>query len=80
MQRVTFNHAICGNHRPQIVLIGNGLERDCTPIAPDPKGKTHQLSWDDLVDAISVDGCISLTEAERKRIPFMEEIYERQRF
>ena len=69
-KKPVFTYHISGAGRPQILLIGNGLECKCKPIAPDPKGRTEQLSWEELVDAISVDGCISLTKEEKDRLPF----------
>lgn len=65
---LSFNTSNFG--RPQILLIGNGLERGCAPTIPDPKGVTNQLSWDELVVTISVKGCAELSEKENKKIPF----------
>ena len=65
---LSFNTSNFG--RPQILLIGNGLERGCAPTIPDPKGVTNQLSWDELVATISVKGCAELSEKENKKIPF----------
>ena len=53
----SFLYNISNSGRPQVLLIGNGLERGCEPTIPDPKGVTEQLSWDELVAAISVKGC-----------------------
>ena len=63
-------HPLRGKGRPQIVLIGNGLERDCPPTKPDPKGRTGQLSWDALLDKIKDKNCMELTPDERKNLPF----------
>lgn len=54
-----FLHYTKGVGRPQIVLVGNGLER-----------KSGQLEWDELLNEITVNSCVSLTNEERKRIPF----------
>ncbi|MDO4803910.1 MAG: SIR2 family protein [Lachnospiraceae bacterium] len=56
---VQFEYPIRGNGRPQIVLIGNGLER-----------KSGQVAWDQLVDHLTVSNCIALTEEEKRAIPF----------
>ena len=55
-----FMHPIRGKGRPQIVLIGNGLKRKCPPTRPDPKGRTDQLSWADLLDRIKDIGGASV--------------------
>lgn len=65
-----FSYNITDDRRPQVLLIGNGLERGCKPTNPDPKGVNEQLSWDELVAAVSVDGCISLSDDEKKHFPF----------
>ena len=65
-----FSYNITDDRRPQVLLIGNGLERGCKPTNPDPKGVNEQLSWDKLVAAVSVDGCISLSDDEKKHFPF----------
>lgn len=65
-----FRHPLFGEGRPQIVLIGNGLERECPPTSPDPKGRTNQLSWNALLDKIKVENCMELTTDERKNLPF----------
>lgn len=66
----SFMHPIRGEGRPQIMLIGNGLERECPSTKPDPKGRTDQLSWDALLDRIKVKNCMKLTDDERKNLPF----------
>jgi len=66
----SFMHPIRGKGRPQIVLIGNGLERDCPPTKPDPKGRTGQLSWGALLDRIKAENCMVLSDDERKNLPF----------
>ena len=66
----SFLYNISNSGRPQVLLIGNGLERGCEPTIPDPKGVTEQLSWDELVAAISVKGCAVLSEKENEKIPF----------
>lgn len=65
-----FSYNINSSCRPQVLLIGNGLERGCEPPTPDPKGVTEQLSWDELVAAVSVEGCIQLSKAEKDNLPF----------
>lgn len=56
---IQFEYPIRGNGRPQIVLIGNGLER-----------KSGQVAWDELVDNLTVSNCIPLTNEEKETIPF----------
>lgn len=56
---ITFEYPIRGNGRPQIILIGNGLER-----------KSGQVAWDQLVDNLTVKNCISMTKEEKEEIPF----------
>ena len=65
-----FLHSIRGAGRPQVLLIGNGLERECVQTIPDPKGRTDQLSWKQLVAEIKVPDCIGLTEDEMDKLPF----------
>lgn len=65
-----FSYNISCSGRPQVLLIGNGLERGCPPTSPNPKGKTEQLSWSELVNAISVKGCIQLSDDEKNNLPF----------
>ena len=65
-----FLHALKGPNRPQVLLIGNGLERECAPSLPDPKGRVNQLDWSQLVKDISAPNCLELTDAEKKNTPF----------
>ena len=65
-----FMHQISGKGRPQVLLVGNGLERSCPPTSPDPKGKTGQLTWEQLIKAIKADNCITLTDEEKGKLPF----------
>lgn len=65
-----FMHQINGKGRPQVLVIGNGLERNCPPTTSDPKGRTGQLTWAQLVNAIKVDNCIALTDEEKEKLPF----------
>ena len=69
-KKPVFSFNINSSCRPQVLLIGNGLERGCAPTIPDPKGVTEQLSWDELVAAISVDGCVQLSKEEKNELPF----------
>ena len=43
---VRFNYSLRGTSRPQILLIGNGLEHD-----------SGQVSWNELVDHLTVSDC-----------------------
>lgn len=54
-----FEYPIRGYGRPQILLVGNGLER-----------KSGQVAWKQLVDNLTMSNCIPLTEDERNEIPF----------
>jgi hypothetical protein len=65
-----FMHRVRGKGRPQIVLIGNGLERSCPPTRLDPKGRKKQLSWNELLDRIKAENCMDLSDDERKKLPF----------
>ena len=56
---VRFEYPVRGKGRPQIVLIGNGLEK-----------KSGQVAWDELVENLTVPNCIPLTDEEKKTIPF----------
>lgn len=58
-KEVQFNYPIRGKGRPQIVLIGNGLER-----------ASNQVSWNQLVDNLTAANCISFSEEEKDSIPF----------
>ena len=66
----SFTYNISNSKRPQILLIGNGLERGCKSTIPDPKGATNQLTWDELVNAISVEKCVQLSKEEKENLPF----------
>lgn len=48
-----------GPGRPQILLIGNGLEYD-----------SGQQSWEELIQNLTVEDALTLSDAQRKRIPF----------
>ena len=69
-KKPVFSFNINSSCRPQVLLIGNGLERGCAPTIPDPKGVAEQLSWGELVAAISVDGCVQLSMEEKDELPF----------
>lgn len=58
-ESVKFEYPVCGKGRPQIVLIGNGLEY-----------KSGQVAWKTLVDHLTLDDSITLTEDEKKSVPF----------
>lgn len=58
-KEVQFNYPILGKGRPQILLIGNGLER-----------ASGQVEWKKLVDNLTAKDCISFTEEEKNSIPF----------
>ena len=58
-KNVQFEYPIRGNGRPQIVLIGNGLER-----------KSGQVSWNKLVDNLTAANCMPLTDEEKETMPF----------
>ena len=53
-KQVKFEYPICGSGRPQILLIGNGLEY-----------KSGQVSWNELVKHLTVEDCVSLSEDEK---------------
>ena len=55
----SFAHYNRGKGRPQIVLVGNGLER-----------MSGQTSWDELIDILAVSDGIKLENEVRDRIPF----------
>lgn len=60
MEKLTyFTHATRGKGRPQLVLVGNGLERE-----------SGQVSWDELVDILTVSDSIKLEKSDRDKIPF----------
>lgn len=54
-----FEHAINGPKRPQIVIVGNGLER-----------LSGQSSWSTFLNDIAAPHCMKLTERDKKKIPF----------
>lgn len=54
-----FSHYTRGNDRPQIVLVGNGLERG-----------SDQPSWNELVNALTVQDSIKLSDDEHNAVPF----------
>ena len=56
---VRFEYPVRGTGRPQIVLIGNGLEM-----------KSGQVAWKKLVDNLTVPNCIPITDEEKKNMPF----------
>lgn len=56
---VQFKYPIRGCGRPQIVLIGNGLER-----------KSGQVAWGALVNNLTASNCIPFTDEEKEFIPF----------
>ena len=56
---VKFEYSLRGTGRPQILLIGNGLEYD-----------SGQVSWGKLVDNLTVSDCMPISEAEKRDVPF----------
>ena len=60
MNDTPFLHANKGKGRPQILLIGNGLER----------GKDGQPEWSALVNALRAPGREPITDEEKEKIPF----------
>ena len=59
LHNISFSHALKGKFRSQIVLVGNGLERE-----------SGQLSWEALVETVTVSDCIQLTKRQKDDIPF----------
>lgn len=59
MIETQFEHSSRGVGRPQILLIGNGLER-----------KSGQNSWEALVEKLTVMDSIPLTDTQKDSIPF----------
>lgn len=57
--KTNFNHYTRGKGRPQIVLVGNGLER-----------MSGQTSWNSLIDILAVSDGIKLGNETRDKIPF----------
>ena len=60
MNTQPFVHNNRGAGRPQILLIGNGLER----------GKDGQPEWSALLDALRAPGRAKATEKEKETVPF----------
>jgi len=58
-QSVTFKYRSSGRGRPQILLIGNGLER-----------KSGQASWEQLLDRLTVDDSLPVSKEQKDHIPF----------
>ena len=56
---IRFVHSTRGNERPQIVMVGNGLEYE-----------SGQPSWEALIKALKAPDCIALPEKELKSVPF----------
>ena len=56
---ISFIHSTRGKGRPQIVLVGNGLEI-----------RSGQRSWNELVDALKAPDCLSIGKQEREKLPF----------
>lgn len=59
MINIKFEYPVRGQGRPQVVLIGNGLER-----------KSGQVAWNSLVDNLTVKNCIPISDEEREKVPF----------
>ena len=64
MNTAPFIHKNKGIGRPQILLIGNGLERK-----QDPNGK-GQPEWSEFLDKLRAPGRAAITEEEKKKVPF----------
>ena len=60
MDSAPFIHKNRGTGRPQILLIGNGLER----------GKGGQPEWSEFLDALLAPGRTKATEEEKDTVPF----------
>ena len=56
---MAFKHRSNGQGRPQILLIGNGLER-----------KSGQVSWAKMLDQITVENSLPVSREQRESIPF----------
>lgn len=56
---VKFIYPSRGKGRPQILLLGNGLER-----------KSGQVSWNQLLDQVAVENSLTITKKQRDNIPF----------
>lgn len=60
MEKLTaFRHRSCGQGRPQILLIGNDLER-----------KSGQATWEELLNQLTVGNSLPVSQEQRERIPF----------
>lgn len=57
--KVNFKHNVRGKGRPQIVLVGNGLERG-----------SGQFSWNALISTLSIPNGIKMTKQQQDLIPF----------
>lgn len=60
MNDTPFLHTNRGKGRPQILLIGNGLERE----------KSGQPEWSTLLDVLRAPGRDPITDEEKEKIPF----------
>ena len=60
---IQFRHTPCGPGRPQIVLVGNGLERS-----------SGQIGWEKLLEKLSIKDESRMTEEQKKAV--MKEIGE----
>lgn len=60
MDKLTaFRHCSRGQGRPQILLIGNGLER-----------KSGQVAWAELLEQLTVENSLPVSKEQRERVPF----------
>ena len=59
VSEINFKHSSRGSGRPQVVLLGNGLER-----------KSGQVSWDQLVDDLTVEDALPITKEQKDNTPF----------
>lgn len=59
MIETKFEHSSRGSGRPQILLVGNGLER-----------KSGQADWATLLKKLTVEDSIPLTDTQKDSIPF----------
>lgn len=57
--KVNFIHNVRGKGRPQIVVVGNGLERE-----------SGQFSWDALISTLSIPNGIKMTKQQLNLAPF----------
>lgn len=58
-QSITFKHFSSGLGRPQVLLIGNGLEK-----------KSGQASWEQLLDRLTVKDALTISKEQKECIPF----------